>query len=46
MSDEVPNLHLLERDLKRETDSKKREKLKKRIELEKIRDKYDEIIKS
>ena len=41
MTDEVPNLHLLVKDLKRETDPKKRETLKKRIGLEKIRDKYD-----
>jgi len=44
MSDEVPNLHLLEKELKRETDPKKRKKIKEKIGLEKIRDKYDETM--
>ena len=44
MSDEVPNLHLLEKELKRETDPKKRKKIKEKIGLEKIRDKYDETV--
>jgi hypothetical protein len=44
MSDEVPNLHILEKNLKWETDPKKREKLKKRIRLEKLRDKYYETL--
>lgn len=44
MSDEVPNLHLLEKELKRETDPKKCKKIKEKIGLEKIRDKYDETV--
>jgi len=42
MSDEVPNLHLLEKPLRRETDPKKRGRIKKEIELEKLRNEYDE----
>ena len=37
MSDEVPNLHLLEKKMKRETDPKKRKNLEKMIGLEKIK---------
>jgi hypothetical protein len=44
MSDEVPNLHLLKKELKREADPKKRETLKKEIELEILRDKYNETL--